>query len=114
MGVKAALADHGHEAFLCDAGTGDTFETQIRNALTTCDCFVPFITLDPPYGAQGDSPFSSYFELDWAHQNKTLMAPILMYEPKEWPPKRLASKLEEIGDKDAAGLIRFAFRPAQV
>merc|ERR1712050_305321 len=97
-------------------GFGDQFGPQIRKALTAMDMFVPFVTLDPLYGNDSGGTYTTYFELQFAHEHKTPLCPILMYEGPDgqWPPTKLRDALLAAGDEDGAAMVMFSFLPSLI
>ena len=109
--LQKALEKRGHEVFLCAAGFGDQFGPQIRKALYKMTYFLPLITLEPKYGQNSGGTYTTYFELQWAHENKRRICPVMMF-PGSWPPTQLEEALKQSGDEDGAAMVAFAFLPS--
>merc|ERR1711920_200120 len=68
---------------------------------------------DPMYGADSGSTYTTYFELQFALENRKKIVPIAMYEGS-WPPTALQQALRKAGDNDGAGVVAMAFLPSLV
>jgi sugar phosphate isomerase/epimerase len=62
--LKKALEDAGVTVYLCNPRAGDNLDAEIAAALDACELFVVLGT--EHYGVQGDSPFSTRQELQFA------------------------------------------------
>merc|ERR1712079_751811 len=83
---------------------------EIRGALFDMDYMVSFVTLDPAYGQDSGCTYTTYYELNFAKENKIKIVPLKLFEGA-WPDM-LINALLVMQDKNAAALVKFAFAPS--
>ena len=81
--VKAELKKQNIDVFMVEKGTGEEYAGATMWGMYNAKAMVIFGTDE--YGAKTGAQYETYYELQYAHQEKIFLIPLQLGE--EWPPK---------------------------